>query len=190
VKRLTLSLVPLGWLALATSFAFAHSDQPLRIGVLDDMSSLFADQQGPGDVVAAKLATEDVGGQVLGRNIEILSADHQNKSDAGLLIARQWYDRDNVQAIVGLGHSGVALAVQNLTRERSRIQLSTAAGSSDLTGKACSPNSVHWVFDNYAFATATTNAVTKEGNADTWFFVTLDYSYGHGLGSVENQDSA
>jgi branched-chain amino acid transport system substrate-binding protein len=159
----------------------ADAGQPFRIGVLDDLSSSLADQQGPGDVVAAKMAVEDFGGKVLGRPIEVLSADHQNKPDTGLLVARQWYDRDNVQAIVGLGHSGVALAIQQLTREKNRIQLTTSAGSSDLTGKACSPNSVHWVFDSYAFANATAKAVMKEGNAETWFFITLDYAYGQAL---------
>jgi branched-chain amino acid transport system substrate-binding protein len=170
-------------LASATAGA-ADGKEPFRIGVLDDLSSSLADQQGPGDVIATKMAADDFGGTVLGRPIEILSADHQNKPDTGLLIARQWYDRDDVQAIVGLGHSGVALAVQQLTREKSRIQLNTAAGSSDLTGKACSPNSVHWVFDSYALANATAKAVMKDGKADTWFFVTLDYAYGHALGSV------
>jgi branched-chain amino acid transport system substrate-binding protein len=179
VKRLALPLLTIACLAL--SVALADGGQLFRIGVLDDLSSSLADQQGPGDVIAAKMAVEDFGGKVLGRPIEILSADHQNKPDSGLLIAREWYERDNVQAIVGLGHSGVALAVQQLTRERNRIQLNTAAGSSDLTGKACSPNSVHWVFDSYSFANATAKAVMKEGNADTWFFITLDYAYGHAL---------
>jgi branched-chain amino acid transport system substrate-binding protein len=182
VKRSGLAVLPVVFLTLGLSVAFAaDGGPPLRIGVLDDLSSSLADQQGPGDVEAVNMAAEDFGGEVLGRKIEILSADHQNKPDAGLLIARQWYDRDNVQAIVGLGHSGVALAVQPLTREKNRIQLTTAAGSSDLTGKACSPNSVHWVFDSYAFANGTARAVMKEGNADTWFFITLDYAYGHAL---------
>jgi branched-chain amino acid transport system substrate-binding protein len=182
VKRFKISVLSAVCFALGLNAVLAADDgQPFRIGVLDDLSSSLADQQGPGDVVAAKMAAEDFGGKVLGRPIEILSADHQNKPDTGLLIARQWYERDNVQAIVGLGHSGVALAVQQLTREKNRIQLNTAAGSSDLTGKACSPNSVHWVFDSYSFAKATANAVMKGGNADTWFFITLDYAYGHAL---------
>jgi branched-chain amino acid transport system substrate-binding protein len=182
VKRFKAPSLSAVFFALGLSAALAADDgQPLRIGVLDDLSSSLADQQGPGDVVAAKMAVDDFGGKVLGRSIEILSADHQNKPDTGLLIARQWYERDNVQAIVGLGHSGVALAVQQLTREKNRIQINTAAGSSDLTGKACSPNSVHWVFDSYSFANATANAVMKAGNADTWFFITLDYAYGHAL---------
>lgn len=182
MKRFKIPVLSAICFALSLSAVLAADDrQPLRIGVLDDLTSSLADQQGPGDVVAAKMAAEDFGGKVLGRPIEILSADHQNKPDSGMLIARQWYGRDNVQAIVGLGHSGVALAVQQLTREKNRIQLNTAAGSSDLTGKACSPNSVHWVFDSYAFANATAKAVMKEGNADTWFFITLDYAYGHAL---------
>jgi branched-chain amino acid transport system substrate-binding protein len=184
VKNLGLPLLVAACFALASAAAgagAADGNEPFRIGVLDDLSSSLADQQGPGDVVATKMAAEDFGGTVLGRPIEILSADHQNKPDTGLLISRQWYERDGVQAIVGLGHSGVALAVQQLTREKNRIQLNTAAGSSDLTGKACSPNSVHWVFDSYALANATTRAVMREGNADTWFFVTLDYAYGHAL---------
>ncbi|GGC76647.1 ABC transporter substrate-binding protein [Chelatococcus reniformis] len=161
--------------------ASVSAAEPFRIGVLDDMTSSLADQQGPGDVVGVKMAVADFGGKVLGRPIEVLAADHQNKPDIGSLIARQWYEKDDVQAIVGLGHSGVALAVQQLTREKNRVQINTAAGSSDLTGKACSPNSVHWVFDSYSFANSTAKAVMKSGHADTWFFITLDYAYGHAL---------
>ncbi|HYM03612.1 MAG TPA: ABC transporter substrate-binding protein [Stellaceae bacterium] len=167
--------------ALAAQPARAQiSDDVVRLGVLDDMTGVFADQQGPGDVVAVKMAVEDFGGSVLGKPIEVLQADLLNKADVGAAIARQWYDVDHVDAILALGNSAVALAVQDITREKNKIDIVTAAGTADLTGKACSPNGVHWVYDTYALAKSTASAVMKQGG-QTWFFITADYAFGHAL---------
>ena len=156
------------------------SDDVVRLGVLDDMTGVFADQQGPGDVLATKMAVEDFGGTVLGKPIEVLSADLLNKADVGAAIARKWYDEDHVDAILALGNSAVALAVQQITREKNKIDIVTAAGTADLTGKACSPNGVHWVYDTYALAKSTASAVMKQGG-QSWFFITADYAFGHAL---------
>ena len=168
-------------LCVATGPATAQlSDDVVRIGVLDDLSGPYSEIQGPGDVLAVRMAVEDFGGSVLGRPIEVLAADLQNKADVGMAIARQWYDVEKVDAILGLGNSAVALAVQGLTREKNRIDIVTSASTSDLTGKACSPNGVHWVYDTYSLAHSTAEAVTRQGG-DTWYFLTVDYSFGHSL---------
>ena len=173
-----------GILALALTFAivpaWAQSTGPIRIGVLDDMSGILADQQGPGDVVATQMAVQDFGGKVLGRPIEVISADHMNKADIGALIARSWYDQNDVQMITGLGNSAVALAVQDITRSKNRVQIATSAGTAELTGKACSPNGAHWVFDTYAQAQVIGKEVVRRGG-DTWYFITADYAFGHAL---------
>lgn len=176
-------------LAVAVSFgagsALSQNAGPIRIGVLDDMSGILADQQGPGDVVAAQMAVEDFGGKVLGRPIEVISADHMNKADVGAQAARSWYDQQDVQMITGLGNSSVALAVQEITRGKNRVQISTSAGTADLTGKACSPNGAHWVFDTYALAQVTGKEAVRRGG-DSWYFITADYAFGHAL----EQDTA
>jgi branched-chain amino acid transport system substrate-binding protein len=173
-----------GFLALALFLcigpASAQSAQPVRIGVLDDMSGITSDQQGLGDVVATQMAVEDFGGKVLERPIEVISADHMNKADIGVLIARSWYDQNNVQMITGLGNSAVALAVQDLTRSKNRLQIATSAGTAELTGKACSPNGAHWVFDTYAQAQVIGKEMVRRGG-DTWYFITADYAFGHAL---------
>ena len=172
----------LGLFAVSASGALAQiSDNVVRLGVLDDMSGPYADIQGPGDVVSVKMAVEDFGGTVLGKPIEVLSRDLMNKADVGAQIAREWYDVDHVDAILGLGNSAVALAVQDITRQKNRIDIVAAAGSTDLTGKACSPNGVHWVYDTYALANGTAGAIMRRGGADTWFFITTDYAFGHSL---------
>ncbi len=157
------------------------SDGFVKIGVLDDMSGPYADIQGPGDVVAVRMAVEDFGGTVLGKPIEVIAADLQNKVDVGSTIARNWYDVEKVDAIFGLGSSGVAIAVQGIAREKNKIDVVTAAGSTDLTGKACSPNGLQWVYDTYALSNGTATAVIKQGNAADWFFITADYAFGHAL---------
>jgi len=161
--------------------ASADDDSPtVKIGVLDDMSGINADLQGPGDLVATRLAVEDFGGSILGKKIEILGADLQNKTDVGVGIARRWYDIDKVDLITGLGHSGVAIGVQGLARERGKITITTSAGSTDLTGKFCSPTGIHWVYDTYALAKGTASAVLKRGGK-SWFFLTSDYAFGLSL---------
>jgi branched-chain amino acid transport system substrate-binding protein len=179
LRRCVCKIVVLVSLALSGS-AFAQNNAPVRIGVLDDMSGILADQQGPGDVIAAQMAVEDFGGKVLGRPIEVLSADHMNKADVGALAARSWYDNNDVQMITGLGNSAVALAVQEITRNKNRVQIATSAGTADLTGKACSPNGAHWVFDTYAQAQVIGKEVVRRGGK-SWYFITADYAFGHAL---------
>jgi branched-chain amino acid transport system substrate-binding protein len=169
--------IPLGTLA---PVAAQVSDDIVKIAVMADMSGPFADQQGPGDVVATKLAVEDVGGTVLGKRIEVVDGDMQNKTDIGLTLARRWYDLEKVDIILGLGSSAVGIAVQNVGREKNKITIATSAGTTELTGKACSPNGFHWVYDTYALANGTATVVTK-GGGDSWYFLTADYAFGHAL---------
>jgi branched-chain amino acid transport system substrate-binding protein len=156
------------------------SDGVVKIGVLDDMSGVFSDQQGMGDYVAARMAAEDFGGHVLGAPIQVVQADLQNKVDVGLSVARHWIDEEKVDAIFGLGNSAVALAVQNLCKERQRIDVPIAAGTTDLTGAACSPYGVHWTYDNYSAAKGPATTLVKQG-LKKWFFITSDYAFGHSL---------
>src|ERR1051325_2009408 len=156
------------------------SDGVVKIGVLSDMSSLYADIGGPGSVAAARMAVEDFGAAKKGMKVEIVSADHQNKPDVGSAIARQWYDTDKVDAIVDVPTSSVALAINQITRAKGKAFLVSGAATSDLTGKACSPNTVHWTYDTWALANGTGNAIVKTGG-DTWFFITADYAFGHAL---------
>ena len=174
----------IGAVLLLGSGVCAHaqiSDDVVKIGVLDDMSGPYADIQGPGDVVAVKMAVEDFGGTVNGKPIEVVSADLQNKADVGSAIARRWYDVEKVDAILGLGNSAVAIAVQGIAQEKNRVAITTAAGSTMLTGKACSPNGIHWVYDTYALAKGTATAIMKQEGGDTWFFLTADYAFGQPL---------
>ncbi len=152
----------------------------IKIGVLSDMSSLYTDLAGAGSVVAAKMAVEDSGIEKRGYKVEIVSADHQNKPDVGSNIARQWYDVDHVDAIVDVPNSGVALAVNQITRDKGKAFLAVGPGTSDLTGKACSPNTVHWAYDTWMLANGTGTAITKQGG-DSWFFITADYAFGAAL---------
>ncbi len=156
------------------------SDNVIKIGVLSDMSSLYTDLAGAGSVVAAKMAVEDSGIEKRGYKVEIVSADHQNKPDVGSGIARQWYDTDKVDVIVDTPNSGVALAVNQITKEKGKAFLASGPGTSDLTGKACSPNTIHWAYDTWMLANGTGTAITKAGG-DTWFFITADYAFGAAL---------
>src|SRR5262245_39914264 len=168
-------------LVLASGGAEAQiSDGVVKLGVLNDQSSLYADLSGQGSVVAARMAVEDFGAAAKGMKVEIISADHQNKADVGSNIARQWYDADHVDAIVDVPNSAVALAVNQITRDKGRVMLNSGAASSDLTGKACSPNTVHWTYDTWALANGTGTAIVKTGG-DSWFFITSDYAFGHAL---------
>jgi branched-chain amino acid transport system substrate-binding protein len=156
------------------------SPNVVRIGVLTDMSSLYVDIGGPGSVEAARMAIADFGGTVNGKKIELVSADHQNKPDLGLAIASQWFGINGVDAIAGVATSSVALAVQELAHNRNKVLLISGAAASDLTGRACSPTSVHWTYDTVALANGTGGAVVRSGG-DTWFFVTADYAFGYDL---------
>jgi len=156
------------------------SDGVIKIGVLNDQSSLYADLAGQGSVVAARMAVEDYGAEKKGLKVEIIFADHQNKADIGSQIASKWYDADKVDVIVDVPNSGVALAVNQITRDKKKAFLISSAASSDLTGKACSPNTIHWTYDTWALANGTGNALVK-GGADSWFFITADYAFGLAL---------
>ncbi len=169
--------------ALAFAAGAAHaqvSDGVIRIGVLNDQSSLYADLAGQGSVIAARMAVEDFGAAKKGMKVEVLSADHQNKPDVGSAIARQWYDVDKVDVIFDVPNSGVALAVNQITRDKGKALIVSGAATADLTGKACSPNTVHWTYDTWMLANGTGNAIVKTGG-DTWFFLTADYAFGHAL---------
>ncbi len=156
------------------------SDNLIKIGVLTDMSGLYTDLSGAGSVLAAKMAVEDSGIEKRGYKVELVSADHQNKADVGSGIARQWYDTDKVDVIVDVPQSAVALAVNQITKDKGKVFLASGPASSDLTGKACSPNTVHWTYDTWMLANGTGSAIVKSGG-DSWFFLTADYAFGHAL---------
>ena len=167
--------------ALGAGVAEAQiSDGIVKIGVLSDMSSLYTDIAGAGSVVAAKMAVEDSGIEKRGYKVEVVSADHLNKPDVGSSIARQWYDTDKVDVIVDVPTSSVALAVNEITKEKKKVFLVSGAASSDLTGKACSPNTVHWTYDTWMLANGTGGAIVKTGG-DSWYFLTADYAFGLAL---------
>jgi branched-chain amino acid transport system substrate-binding protein len=161
------------------------SDGKVKIGILNDQSGVYADFGGKWSVEAAKMAVEDFGGKVQGAPIEVISADHQNKPDIASNIARQWYDTEQVDSIMELTTSSVALAVQGISKEKKKIDIVTGAATTDLTGKACSPYGFHWAYDTHALAVGTGGALTKQGG-DTWFFLTVDYAFGY---SLEKQTS-
>ena len=170
-------------LALVLAAGAAHaqiSDNLIKIGVLNDQSSLYADLSGQGSVVAARMAVEDFGAAAKGMKVEIISADHQNKPDVASNVARQWFDVDKVDLITGTTNSGVALAVNQVTKDKGKAFIVSGAASSDLTGKACSPNTIHWTYDTWMLANGTGNAIVKTGG-DSWFFITADYAFGHAL---------
>ncbi|MDH5286981.1 MAG: ABC transporter substrate-binding protein [Betaproteobacteria bacterium] len=167
--------------ALAAADASAQvSDGVVKIGVLTDMSSLYADATGTGSALAARLAVEDFAPERRGLKVQVVEADHLNKPDVGAAIARRWYDVEQVDAIADVPNSAVAFAVHQLTRERGKALLISGAASSDLTGKACSPNTVHWTYDTWMLASGTGSAVVRTGG-DSWFFLTADYAFGHAL---------
>src|SRR4051812_20433467 len=172
------AMIALASLGLASP-ALAQ-DKTVKIGVLNDMSSLYADIGGPNSVAAIKMAVQDSGLLAKGWKIDVLSGDHQNKPDVGVNIARQWIDADKVDAIADTPNSGVALAVSNLVREKNAVLLNSGAATADLTGKACTPNTVSFTYDTYMLANGTGKALTKAGG-DTWFFLTSDYAFGHAL---------
>jgi len=162
------------------AFAQEISDGKVKIGILNDQSGVYADFGGTGSVEAAKMAAEDFGGKVLDAPIEIVSADHQNKPDIASNIAREWYDTEQVDTIMELTTSSVALAVQGLSQEKKKIDIVTGAATTDLAGKACSPYGFHWVYDTHSQAVGTGGALVKAGG-DSWFFITADYAFGYSL---------
>ncbi|MGZ8209549.1 MAG: ABC transporter substrate-binding protein [Burkholderiales bacterium] len=168
-------------LVLATAGAQAqYSDNVVKIGVLNDQSGTYADLAGPGSVVAARMAVEDFGAAKKGMKVELVVADHQNKPEVGSGIARQWFDVDKVDVIVDVPTSSVVLAVNQIAREKNKVLLVSTGATSDLYGKACTPNSIHWTYDTWSLANGTGTAVVKTGG-NTWFFLTADYAFGHAL---------
>ena len=156
------------------------SDNVVKIGVMNDQSGLYADLGGPGSVVAARMAAEDAGGSVLGKPIEIVAADHQNKADIGVAVARRWFESEAVDMAIGFDNSSVALAVEQLAAEHNRIAIAGAVGSTAFTGKNCTANEASWVYDSYALTTSLAKSIVAEGR-DTWFFITVDYAFGHSM---------
>ena len=168
-------------LALTAGVASADlSDDKVVIGVLTDMAAVYADLSGKGSVIAAEMAVEDFGGSVLGKSVEIISADHQNKADIAVSKAREWIDTGGVDMITDLVTSSVALAVQEVGREKNTVTMVVGAASSRITGKNCSPVGFHWAYDTYSLANGTGKAVVKNGG-DSWYFITADYAFGHSL---------
>ena len=157
-----------------------YTDGVIRIGVMTDMAGLYADITGPGSVVAARMAVEDFGIAAKGLKVEVLGADHQNKPDVGSNVVRRWIDVDKVDVIVDVPTSSIALAVTQIVKDKNKVFLVSGAAASDLTGKACSPNTVHWTYDTWALANGTGKAIVQTGGK-TWFFITADYAFGHAL---------
>jgi branched-chain amino acid transport system substrate-binding protein len=178
---LPLLISALAIIGLASSAAQAQiSDDVVRIGVLNDQSSLYADAGGAGSVIAAKMAVEDAGGKVLGKPVDIVFADHQNKADVGINIARQWFEVGKVDMAIGFDNSAVALGVEQLAADHDKIAIAGAVGSTAFTGKSCTPTEASWIYDSYALTTSVAKSVVAEGR-DTWFFITVDYTFGYSL---------
>ena len=187
-KVAALASVLLGSIIVPHAAYAQYSDSKVKIGILTDLSGQLADSTGLGSIVAAEMAIEDFG-PIADVKVEMISADHQNKADIGSAVARKWYDVEGVDAIIDVPNSGVALAVQSITKEKNRVAIFSSPASSDLTGKACTPNGIHWTYDTYALAHVTAEAVLAGGQKN-WFFLTSDYAFGHALerdtGSVVN----
>jgi branched-chain amino acid transport system substrate-binding protein len=180
----TILLAGVALSALASGAAQAQmSDNVIRIGVLNDRSGIYADLAGEGSAIAARMAAEEFGNAIGGAKIEIVVADHQNKADIAANAARQWIDTDKVDVIADVPNSAAALAVQGITKDKKRIFLMSGPGSTDLTGKACSPYGFHWTYDNHAMAAGTARALVEQGKK-SWYMVTADYAFGH---SLENE---
>jgi branched-chain amino acid transport system substrate-binding protein len=173
-------LLPAAVVACALLTAAPVSAQGVKIGILNDQSGVYADYGGKYSFEAAKMAIEDFGGEVLGQKVEIISADHQNKPDLATSIARRWYEVENVDMITELTTSSVALAVQELSKEKKKIDIVVGAATSRITGDACTPYGFHWAYDTRALAVGTGGALAKAGG-DTWFFLTADYAFGYAL---------
>ena len=166
--------------ALFLSPASALAQGTVKIGVLNDQSGPFASYQGVGSVVAAKMAVEDYGGKAGGKTVEVVAADHQNKTDTGIGIARRWYENEGVDAIFDVPNSSIALAVAAMSAEKNKVFIGSGAGTALLTGEKCTPNTVHWTYDTYAYGRGLGKAIVQQGGKK-WFFITADYAFGHDL---------
>lgn len=183
MKRLMVAVmcaVGLSAVVGTASAAKGISDGVVKIGWLSDSSGVYKALQGPGSIIAAQMAIDDFGGKVLGKPIELVSADNQEKADIASSIARKWFDRGHVDMITGLGNSAAALAVQGLAAQKHRITITTGAGSTQLTEQQCTPYGIHYVYDTHATPVGTATAIVKKGGK-SWFFITADYAFGHSL---------
>jgi branched-chain amino acid transport system substrate-binding protein len=180
LKNLAALAAGLAALAASAPASAQYSDGVIKIGVLSDMSSLYADLGGPGSAIAAKMAVQDFGADQKGMKVEIISGDHQNKADVGSTMANSWFDVDKVDMIIDVPNSGVALAVSEVARQKNKIFIVSGAAASDLTGPKCNANTIHWTYDTWMLANGTGKAKVKNGG-DTWFFLTSDYAFGHAL---------
>lgn len=180
MKRVRLLLAAMPAFFLSHSAAAQVTDDIVKIGVLTDMTSLYADINGPGAVVATQMAVDDFGGTVLGKKIEVIQADVQNKADVAVSIASRWFDAEKVDMILGTAASSSSLATSGVANQKKRVYLATDPASSDITGKACNAYTIHWVYDTVALANGTGSAVVKSGGK-TWYFLTADYAFGHAL---------
>jgi branched-chain amino acid transport system substrate-binding protein len=176
-SRLTTSLIAAVGVLLMSA---AQAQEKVRIGVLNDQSGVFATYQGIGSVIAAQMAVEDYGGKVAGKVVEVVFADHQNKTDVGVGIARRWYENESVDAIFDLPNSAIALAVASMSEQKNKVFVGSGAGTALLTGEKCTPNTVHWTYDTYAYGHGLGKAVVAQGGRK-WFFITVDYAFGHDL---------
>lgn len=181
LARNVLRAAVVGGAALSLSIAAARAQEPIKFGVLNDLSGSFADLGGKGSIVAAQMAVDDVGGKVLGRPIQILSADSQNKPDIATAIAKRWFDVEKVEAILDPVPSNAALGILEVARERNKMVLVSSSGLADITGKKCTPVSFQWAYDTSVLAKGTATTVIKGGNANSWFFITADVAFGHSL---------
>ena len=166
--------------AMVSAGGAAFAEDTLKLGVLNDQSGAFASYQGIGSVIAAKMAVEDYGGKAAGKPVEVVGADHQNKTDIGVAIARRWYENDGVDAIFDVPNSGIALAVAGMSAEKNKVLVGSGAGTALLTGEKCTPNTVHWTYDTYAYGRGLGKIVVQQGGRK-WFFITADYAFGHDL---------
>ncbi|HYM04204.1 MAG TPA: ABC transporter substrate-binding protein [Stellaceae bacterium] len=179
-KHTAARLVGATLLVSVLSVAAQADDKTIRIGVMNDMSGPYADFQGPGSVLAAQMAVEDFGGKAAGRKVEVISADHQNKTDVGAAIARKWIDQDGVDMIADLPNSAVALAVNQIVKDKNKVLIASGAGTAELTGAQCTPNTVAWTYDTWELGHALGHAIVGQGKKK-WFFITADYAFGHDL---------
>jgi branched-chain amino acid transport system substrate-binding protein len=168
----------LGGLSQPAAAAEPISDNLVKIGVLNDQSGIYADMAGPGSTIAARMAIEDFGGTVLGKPIEIIFGDHQNKPDIGSALVNRWIDQEKLDTVVDIPTSSVLLAIQEIGRQKNRLVIASTGGSSDFTGKFCSPVGIHWTYDTYGLAVGTGQPLAKQG---PWYFLTADYAFGHAL---------
>jgi branched-chain amino acid transport system substrate-binding protein len=176
-SRLTMSVIAAAGALLMSG---AQAQEKVRIGILNDQSGVFATYQGIGSVIAAQMAVEDYGGKTSGRPVEVISADHQNKVDVGVGVARRWYENESIDAIFDLPNSAIALAVAAMSEQKNKVFVGSGAGTALLTGAKCTPNTVHWTYDTYAYGHGLGKAVVAQGGRK-WFFITVDYAFGADL---------